>query len=55
MIRRGDQQQRVIVVLGWLDELKERMALATRKRAMRQEGRRWKEDGGRKTKGDSKG
>jgi len=31
MLRRGDQQQRLVVVFGWLDELKERMALATKK------------------------
>ena len=29
MVRRGPDQQRVVVVLGWLDELRERMAQAT--------------------------
>jgi serine/threonine-protein kinase len=31
MLGRGDEKERVIVVTGWLDELKERMALATKK------------------------
>jgi hypothetical protein len=28
MVRRGPDQQRVVVVLGWLDELRERMQQA---------------------------
>jgi Tol biopolymer transport system component len=31
MIGRGDAKERVIVITGWLDELKERMAMAARK------------------------
>jgi hypothetical protein len=31
MLRRIDRPQRAIVVFGWLDELRERMALAAKK------------------------